>query len=173
MKAAAFLVIIALLTSCSFISDEDASSSAETRPDIVLIGAEYTLGQAGENPIFIKSSRITFYSADDRALTESLSFEQTGDDGSIMIEGSAGSSDINTETKVINLEGSVILRKLDDDMLIEADSIIFDSGNSTIQADGNVYVQTSDGSFRGTGFSGDLKMDIYSFRTIEEGIFNL
>ena len=66
-----------------------------------------------------------------------------------------------------------MLRKLDNDMLIEADQLTFDSENSTIKADGSVFVQTDDGSFRGSGFSGDLKMDIYSFRTIEEGAFNL
>ena len=173
MKALPFLAIVLILTSCSFISGDQDSSVAETRPDIVLIEAEYTLGQSGENPIFINSSRMTFYSSDSRALTESLSFEQFSDDGSLIIEGHADSSDINTDSKVIDLTGNVMLRKLDNDMLIEADQLTFDSENSTIKADGSVFVQTDDGSFRGSGFSGDLKMDIYSFRTIEEGAFNL
>ena len=72
MKALPFLAIVLILTSCSFISGDQDSSVAETRPDIVLIEAEYTLGQSGENPIFINSSRMTFYSSDSRALTESL-----------------------------------------------------------------------------------------------------
>lgn len=167
------LFLIILLSSCSFISEEEGSTDDTVRPDIVLIGAEYTLGQAGENPIFIKSPRMTFYSSDNRAVTEALSFVQYDDDGNIIIEGQADSSDINTDTKVIDLSGSVMLRKVDDDMFIQADSLVFDSGNSMITADGSVYVQTGDGIFSGTGFAGDLKMDIYSFQSIDEGVFNL
>ena len=66
-----------------------------------------------------------------------------------------------------------MLRKVDNDMFIQADSLVFDSGNSMITADGSVYVQTGDGIFSGTGFAGDLKMDIYSFQSIDEGVFNL
>ena len=40
-----------------FVSEEEGSTDDTVRPDIVLIGAEYTLGQAGENPIFIKSAQ--------------------------------------------------------------------------------------------------------------------
>ena len=55
MKALPFLAIVLILTSCSFISGDQDSSAAETRPDIVLVEAEYTLGQSGENPIFIST----------------------------------------------------------------------------------------------------------------------
>ena len=87
------LFLIILLSSCSFVSEEEGSTDDTVRPDIVLIGAEYTLGQAGENPIFIKSPRMTFYSSDNRAVTEALSFVQYDDDGNIIIEGQADSSD--------------------------------------------------------------------------------
>ena len=49
----------------------------------------------------------------------------------------------------------------------------FDSENEEMTADGHVKVVSSDGEFEGTGFAGDLKMDAYSFTTIEKGVFRL
>ena len=135
--------------------------------------AAYTLGQSNESPIFIKSSRIEFYSKDNRATTEALSFVQYNDDGNVRLEGSADKSVIDTESKRMELEGNVKLSENDSGMMIEADTLIFDSENEEITADGHVRVVSEDGEFEGTGFAGDLMTSSYSFASIEKGVFKL
>ncbi len=172
MRAILPLILLLLITSCSFVSDDGSEREAEERPEFILENVEYTLGQSGESPIFIKSSRMTFYSRDNRAITETFSFEQR-DGGEVKVSGQAGYGDINTNTKVMDLKGGVSIHDLTNDMLIEAEELTFDSENSEIYASSDVYVKTSDGEFRGSGFSGDLRMDTYSFDIIKEGVFNL
>ena len=75
--------LILMLASCSFVSDDGEEHAKLATPDIILEDAEYTLGQSGENPIFIRSSHIEFYSKDERAVTESLTFVQYNEDGEI------------------------------------------------------------------------------------------
>ena len=51
-----------LIASCSFVTDDGTEHEKLVTPDIILENATYTLGQTGEPPIFITSSRIEFYS---------------------------------------------------------------------------------------------------------------
>ena len=136
----AFWVVITslLIASCSFVSDDGTVHEKLATPDIILENAAYTLGQSNESPIFIKSSRIEFYSKDNRATTEALSFVQYNDDGNVRLEGSADKSVIDTESKRMELEGNVKLSENDSGMMIEADTLIFDSENEEITADGHV-----------------------------------
>ena len=171
----AFWVVITslLIASCSFVSDDGTVHEKLATPDIILENAAYTLGQSNESPIFIKSSRIEFYSKDNRATTEALSFVQYNDDGNVRLEGSADKSVIDTESKRMELEGNVKLSENDSGMMIEADTLIFDSENEEITADGHVRVVSKDGEFEGTGFAGDLMTSSYSFASIEKGVFRL
>ena len=173
MRAFWVVIVSLLLASCSFVSDDGTVHEKLATPDIILENAAYTLGQSNESPIFIKSSRIEFYSKDNRATTEALSFVQYNDDGNIRLEGSADKSVIDTESKRMELEGNVKLSENDSGMMIEADTLIFDSENEEITADGHVRVVSEDGEFEGTGFAGDLMTSAYSFASIEKGVFRL
>ena len=167
------ITVSLLMASCSFVSDDGTEHEKPVTPDIILENATYTLGQTGEPPIFIKSSRIELYSDDNRAITEALSFIQYNDDGEIRLEGSADSSEIDTESKVMKLDGNVRLAENESGMMIEADTLMFDSENDEVTADGNVKVVSDDGEFEGTGFAGDLLLSSYSFASIEKGVFRL
>ena len=173
MRAFWVVIVSLLLASCSFVSDDGTVHEKLATPDIILENAAYTLGQSNESPIFIKSSRIEFYSKDNRATTEALSFVQYNDDGNVRLEGSADKSVIDTESKRMELEGNVKLSENDSGMMIEADTLIFDSENEEITADGHVRVVSKDGEFEGTGFAGDLMTSSYSFASIEKGVFKL
>lgn len=172
-RIAILLAIILLLPSCSFISEDDGMHEKAIHPDIIMENSTYTLGQSGQNPVYINSSRITLYSKDDLAIVENMSFRSYDDEGNIAIEGEAGHGEINTATKVLKLSEGVSLKASNGDMMIEADNLIFDSENEEIQADGNVRVSSEDGVFTGTGFKGDLREEAYSFAAITEGIFEL
>lgn len=164
------IFIVLLLASCSFREDEEVHEKA-VLPDIILEGAEYTLGQDGNSPIYINSSRMTLYSRDNRAIVENMEFVSYNDDGTISIEGSADHAEIDTENETMDLDGNVLLHQSDGDMMIKAESLYFDTGNEEITADGTVSVSSEDGSFRGMGFAADLREKIYSFKLIEEGEF--
>ena len=60
------ITVSLLMASCSFVSDDETEHEKLVTPDIILENATYTLGQTGEPPIFIKSSRIELYSDDNR-----------------------------------------------------------------------------------------------------------
>ena len=174
MRRLLWVIIVSLLmASCSFVSDDGTEHEKLVTPDIILENATYTLGQTGEPPIFIKSSMIELYSDDNRAITEALSFIQYNEDGEIRLEGSADSSEIDTESKVMKLDGNVRLAENESGMMIEADTLMFDSENDEVTADGNVKVVSDDGEFEGTGFAGDLLLSSYSFASIEKGVFRL
>ena len=174
MKKTLLLILsLLLLASCSFRSDDEEVHEKAVLPDIILENADYTLGQRDENPIYIKSSRMTFYSHDNRAIVENITFTSYDDDGSIAIEGSAGYGEINTETKTMDLSGGVNLKASSGNMMIEAESLVFDSQNGEIEAEGIVRVSSDDGVFAGTGFRGDLLEEVYAFRTITEGVFEI
>lgn len=172
-KAFILAFMILTLSSCSFITDDDGEHEKAILPDIILENSTYTLGQSGEKPVYIESSRMTLYSKDNLAVVEDISFISYDDEGNPSVEGSAGHSEINTETKVMNLSGGVRLRASDGDMMIEAESLIFDSDKEEIEAEGDVSVSSEDGTFTGTGFRGDLREEAYSFTTISEGVFEL
>lgn len=166
-------ILLILLTSCSFVEESGERKAKVDYPDIILVNADYTLGQSGESPIFIKSAEMSLYSADERATAEGLSFIQYDEDGNIAITGQADHADIDTADRTMDLKGNVILEQSSSGMRIEAESLYFDSSSSEIEADGDVYVVSEDGTFSGSGFKGDLKEDNYSFSSIKEGIFNL
>ena len=174
MRKILFIVLsLLLLASCSFRTGDDEVHEKAVLPDIILENSTYTLGQSGERPIYIESSRMTFYSHDNRAIVEDISFISYDEEGNVAIEGSAGHGEIETDTKRMNLTGNVRLNATDGDMMIEAENLIFDSQNGEVEADGNVRVSSQDGTFSGTGFKGDLREEAYSFQSIQEGIFEI
>ena len=173
LKKLSILLFTALLVSCSFVTDDEGEHEKAVLPDIILENSTYTLGQSGESPVYIESTEMTFYSKDNRATVENISFISYDEEGNPSVEGNAGHAEINTETKTMNLSGNVRLRSSSGDMMIEAENLIFDSENNEIEADGDVSVSSEDGTFRGSGFRGDLREEAYSFQVITEGIFEL
>ncbi len=171
MKKLIPLLLSLILASCSFSSDEEVHEKG-VYPMMVLRGARYTLGQSGENPIFIESAEMAVYE-DSRATVKEITFISYGDDGEAALEGKADSGEIDTDKKTMNLSGNVSLRRSEGNMEIEADTLYFDSAEDIIEAGGRVYVSSDDGVFTGTGFRGDLREDAYSFTSIEKGEFTI
>ena len=174
MRKMVILALIAVvLSSCSFISEDDGEHTKETLPDIILENSSYTLGQSGQRPVYIESTRMTLYSKDNLAIVENISFISYDEDNNPSVEGSASYGEIDTDSKVMHLTGNVRLRATDGDMMIEAEDLTFDSENEEIEAEGEVRVSSEDGTFAGIGFRGDLREEAYSFSAIKEGVFEL
>lgn len=169
MKVIAPFLIALLLISCTFNEESPEKKAKAKLPSIVLDNATYVLGQRDQQPIDIVARKITFYSDDNNAILEDFSFQQKDDDGVVVLEGSALYGNINTSSKVMNLNGDVNLRQSSQNMEIEADELMFDSENEEISSTGFVMVKSENGSFSGYGFNGDLIEQAYSFESIEQG----
>lgn len=172
-KAALAIILLALLSSCSFRDSDGETHEKGIYPDLVLTNAEYTLGQSGERPIHLTCSMLALFSADSLAQIDNLSFISYDENGETAVEGRADRAVVDTDTKRMELEGDVVIHAASGDMMITSDALVFDSENDEITADGNVSVSSEDGSFRGTGFRGDLRAEAYAFATIDEGVFTL
>ena len=178
MKRILFLLIFILLFLSSCKKDEGTvvSDNSEREkgiyPDIILENAEYHIGEDGSDPIYLKAGKITFYSKDGYALTESMEFVSKDEKGNITISGSAGNGWIDTEGSSMNLSEGVVFKDEERNMKINADNLIFDREEDTIVADGRVMVESEEGSFIGRDFKGDLRTGVYIFSEIEEGELN-
>ena len=104
------LLTLLILISCT---DKETSSATESKdlalPDISLKDASFTLGQSGENPLFISGESIEFYMSEDKVYVNNISFTQLDDDGNLFISGSAGYGIINTENKRSDLSKGCLL----------------------------------------------------------------
>lgn len=178
MKRILFLLIFILtfLSSCKKDEGTVVSDNSEREkgiyPDIILENAEYHIGEDGSDPIYLKAGKITFYSKDGYALTESMEFVSKDEKGDITISGSAGKGWIDTEGSSMNLSEGVVFKDEERNMKINADNLIFDREEDTIVADGRVMVESEEGSFIGRDFKGDLRTGVYIFSEIEEGELN-
>ena len=178
MKRILFLLIFILtfLSSCKKDEGTVVSDNSEREkgiyPDIILENAEYHIGEDGSDPIYLKAGKITFYSKDGYALTESMEFVSKDEKGNITISGSAGKGWIDTEGSNMNLSEGVVFKDEERNMKINADNLIFDREEDTIVADGRVMVESEEGSFIGRDFKGDLRTGVYIFSEIEEGELN-
>ena len=178
MKRILFLLIFILtfLSSCKKDEGTIVSDNSEREkgiyPDIILENAEYHIGEDGSDPIYLKAGKITFYSKDGYALTESMEFVSKDEKGNITISGSAGKGWIDTEGSNMNLSEGVVFKDEERNMKINADNLIFDREEDTIVADGRVVVESEEGIFIGRDFKGDLRTGVYIFSEIEEGELN-
>ena len=178
MKRILFLLffILTFLSSCKKDEGTVVSDNSEREkgiyPDIILENAEYPIGEEGSDPIYLKAGKITFYSKDGYALTESMEFVSKDEKGNITISGSAGKGWIDTEGSSMNLSEGVVFKDEARNMKITADNLIFDREEDTIVADGRVMVESEEGSFIGRDFKGDLRTGVYIFSEIEEGELN-
>lgn len=165
------LLLLIMLTSCT--EDGSTAGTAQSediaRPDITLTKAAFTLGQDGENPLFIEGESLSFFMNEDTVYASDITFTQRDDDGGIFISGRAGYGIINTETRRADLSEGVELTQHRDGLSIEADSLVFDSERQTVESPGAVNVVFSDGAVRGSNLSADLKSSTFEIMTIERG----
>lgn len=175
MKRIPLLLLILL----SLISCSEESNSEETtvqdiaRPDIMLTGASFTLGQESENPLFIEGATLSFFMNEDTVYASDITFNQKDDDGNIFISGRAGYGIINTETRRADLSLGVELVQHRDGLSISAEDLIFDSENQMVESTKDVSVVFSDGRVRGRNISVDLKASTFEIMTIDEGEIDL
>lgn len=174
MKILLLLLLLPLLFSCrSGTSSEEAKSLDIALPDVILEEASFTLGQEGENPLYLEGDKLEFYLDEDIVYLFNITFRQLDEEESLFITGSAGYGKINTETKVAELSGGVELEKVDEELRIRADGITFDSGNSTVESPGKASIYFKGGTIDGENLSADLKRNTLELEVIQKGELEL
>lgn len=168
------LLTLFLLTACQ---NREAVSSSGTADialaDITLTSSSFTLGQQNENPLYLTAETLAFYLNENRVHAEGMVFHQLDETGNTFIEGSAGSAEIDLESRMAYLSGGVTIRQLRDGMAIEGQSMAFDSQQQRVESSGRVIVEFNGGTVTGTNLSADLNASLLELSVIEEGVIEL
>jgi len=166
-------VLVYAFTSCSLQDDGPVFSSRDLEhPDMVMYDADYLLGMAKRQPIFIHAEIIELYQ-DGLALLESIEFIQKAQDGSISITGSADFGKINTDTNDAKLTGRVIVSNIADDIRVEAEELNWNHAERLLSCplDKAATVNYSDHyTITGYGFTGDFTSATFEFARVEQGV---
>ncbi len=174
MKSLILLLLLPLLFSCTAEREKETAQSIDIAlPDVILEEASFTLGQEGENPLFIEGEKLEFYLNEDVVYVSNISFRQLDDNENLFITGSAGYGKINTETKMAELSAGVELAKVDEELNIRADSITFDSENSIVECPGSASISFNGGIIEGGNLSADLKKNTLEIEVIQKGELEL
>lgn len=172
MKVRSVFTLLLLLSviSCSVNQEGMKGDEALIRPDMELSEGEFTLYQRGESPIVFTAERALFYSMDNKAVIENISFMQRDEEGSLILEGSARNGELDTEKEILRLEGEVMLNSIRNEMEIWTDGVLyFNTNTQEIETDSKVHITSSDGEFSSLSFYGNLLTEEYSFSTLESG----
>ncbi len=172
-KILPLVMMILILSSCSRESSSSTTMLKGTYPDLVMTNAESTVGQESGSPIILNAGRMTLYSSDGYALLEDFSFTSLSEEGEIETEGKADKGNIELDGSRIELEGNVVFSRPGDNMLVKAESMIYNRESDEITTVGAVMVSSDEGTIEGDDFKGDLRRNLYSFSNIRKGDFNI
>lgn len=168
------LLILLFLVSCSFKEGKNEEDSAVrgVYPDLITLDTTSEIGRDDGSTIRLEAEKMTLYSSDGYALIENFSFVVTKD-GEIEAEGNAEKGRIELDGSEMELEGTVTFKRPGDNMLIEAENLVYNKESDEITTTGTVVVNSDEGRIEGENFKGDLRGGVYSFSAIKKGDFNL
>ncbi len=169
------LIILVLLFSCSANSGTSGDSLQEKGiyPDLVMENTYSEVGQDSGSPIILNAERMILYSEDGYAMLENFSFTSKREDGEIETEGKADKGTVKLDGSQIELEGNVTFSRPGDNMMIKAESLVYNKESDEITTKGSVVVNSDEGTIEGEDFKGDLRRGVYSFSAVRKGDFAL
>lgn len=168
------ILIIILFTSISCgskdIVEENIDIGEIEHPDLIFEDVNYTIGESGIFPIFIKAKFIKIYQEKELTVLEGISFIQENDNKSVIMTGSCDEARIENESYNATLIGEVILNRPLDKLTIKSDNLEFDYQNQIIKTDKDVILKYNEGNeIDGTGLTCDFLNSIYEFDRINKG----
>ncbi len=169
------LLLMIVLTGCARNSGASSSEAAEdiALPDVTLLESSFTLGQDGQNPLYITSGVLELTLDENKARAGRISFYQNDDEGKTFITGYADRADIDTGTKVVELYGNACIEQLEDGLSIRAEEMTFDSETQKVESVSSVSITFDGGRITGKDLSADLNASTLEMREIEEGVLTL
>ena len=168
------ILIIILFTSLSCrskdIVEENIDIGEIEHPDLIFEDVNYTIGESGISPIYIKAKFIKVYQEKQLTVLEDISFIQKDDNKNVIMTGSCDEAKIENKSYNITLSGKVIINRPLDKLTIKSDNLDFDYQNQTIKTDKDVILKYNEGNeIDGTGLTCDFLNSIYEFDRINKG----
>ncbi|NLZ69269.1 MAG: LPS export ABC transporter periplasmic protein LptC [Spirochaetales bacterium] len=163
------LLLLLLLTSCSFKENKGEVSSPIENPTLILNNANYTLGMEGENPVFLKGDTIKIWELSNKAVLDNITFYQTDENDAVTMKGKADRAEIDTKTQKTIFSGNVELEQLSNNYFIKTSELVYDVEAQKINTEERMEVYFPDGKLIGVGLEANLKSNIFTTGAIEEG----
>jgi len=129
-------------------------------PETRLYDFTHTVVRDGEVIFRLSASYAERYAADHRTILEDVVFQEYGEDGEILTEGTAEEAVFFEDTENADLEGGIRVYSLREETTVEAESLFWDSEKRllTAEEDHQVSIEKDDGDqVSGTGFEADLR----------------
>jgi LPS export ABC transporter protein LptC len=168
------LSLASVMSSCSFLEENQERPEPAVHPDLSFYDATYTIGRPDGNPFTIKAKDLQIYKKEDRATGNIITFEQRDDEGVVQVSGTCDSISIDTDDEDAVLSGNVSLNIETEGLNIVSDEVTWDSDTSILDTgDQDVVVTWSNGNtIAGKGFTANLETRDFELASIEEGIIN-
>lgn len=142
-------------------------------PDLALTNATYVLDRGEDYPISIVAGHIALYDASHKALATSITFTQNDAQGNVVLRGSADSATVDLQSYDAQLQGSVTIEKMKEQLLIEADQLRWLHEEEILVSENQAEVLiTYEGNkrVRGTGLRVELATSNVTFEQVLEGV---
>ncbi|MDR2553359.1 MAG: LPS export ABC transporter periplasmic protein LptC [Treponema sp.] len=172
-----FLVIPALLFSCSF--NYDVPPTGEQESNLVLVETEYVRMKNGSPEIRVTAAEVRQYEKIHVMELDNFSFEQYNAAGpgteqipSVTTLGKAGSARLETDTGNFVMRGGIVMEIIPEEMTMETSHISWNNKERLLTAPNEVSIVRRDGtSMHGRDFSADAGRKTWEFKTPVEGTF--
>jgi LPS export ABC transporter protein LptC len=163
-------IFIILLSSCSFLDEDEESKAAIEHPDIILEDVNYIINRDIDGTINLVSSKIEIYNKRNLTIAENATFTVINTNGEIQVKGSCDNIEINNDTFNTVLKGNVNFSIIDPILNIVCDNLNWDNEKRIISTtDNQVTVDSDVGLLVGSGLSLNLDTRYFEFKELTKG----
>lgn len=173
----AFLLLDIVILSCSmdYSDAQIAEEIGENTPNSIIENFSYTSVDNGDIVFRIYAEKAEDYSKKKETVLNNVVFREYNVNSEMVTEGVSESGVIYTESDDAEITGSLIIYSADNESEITADYLYWDSSEKSLTGTDSGYVKLlrdSGTEISGTGFSGDLRTNIFYFKKNVNGIYH-
>ena len=163
-------IFIILLTSCSFINENEEQNDIIEHPDLILKDVSYTIKRDVNSSIKLASDQVEIYNKTNLTKAQNVDFIIEDDNGESQITGKCDKIEINTDNFDVKLKGNVIFKILDPVLEIYCDTLDWNNENSILNTqDEQIKVISDNSTIIGSGLSLNIDTRYFEFKEITKG----
>lgn len=163
-------IIIILLTSCSFINENEEQNDILEHPDLILEDVRYTIKRDVNSSIRLASDQVEIYNKTNLTKAQNVEFIIEDNNGKTQVTGNCDEIEIDTENYDVKLKGNVIFKILDPVLEIYCDTLEWNNENSILNtSDEKVTVISDNSTIIGSGLSLNIDTRYFEFKKITKG----
>lgn len=163
-------IFIILLTSCSFINENEEQNDIIEHPDLILKDVSYTIKRDVNSSIKLASDQVEIYNKTNLTKAQNVDFIIEDDNGESQITGKCDELEINTDNFDVKLKGNVIFKILNPVLEIYCDTLDWNNENSILNTqDEQIKVISDNSTIIGSGLSLNIDTRYFEFKEITKG----